>query len=164
MSAPRWLDEHEQRAWRAFQTMHIQLDARLRADLVRGAGMSDADYGVLVHLSEAEDRRLRARELARELQWEKSRLSHQISRMEKRGMVRREECPTDARGAYVVLTDAGFDAISDAAPQHVDAVRRYMIDGLSPAQLDALIEIADIVKARLDDDPTCPTEDVCDEA
>jgi len=163
MTSPNWLDEHEQRAWRSFQTMHIQLDARLRADLVRGSAMSDADYGVLVHLSEAEDRRLRARELALGLQWEKSRLSHQISRMEKRGMVRREECPTDARGAFIVLTDAGFAAISDAAPQHVDAVRRYMIDGLSPAHLDALIEIADIVKGRLADDPTCPTEKPCDQ-
>jgi DNA-binding MarR family transcriptional regulator len=159
---PNWLDDHEQRAWRSYQTMRAQLDARLRADLVRTSGLSDADYGILVFLSEAEDGRLRARELAIGLQWEKSRLSHQISRMEKRGLVERADCPTDARGAFVVLTARGRSAIETAAPLHVDAVRRYVIDGLTPEHLDAMIEIADIVLARLEDDPTCPTEDPCD--
>ena len=162
MTDPNWLDDHEQRAWRAYQQLRHQLDARLRADLVRTSGLSDADYAVLVHLSEAADEQLRARDLAGTLQWEKSRLSHQISRMEKRGLVERAECPTDARGAFVVLTAQGRGAIEAAAPLHVDAVRRYVIDGLSPHHLDALIEIADIVLARLDDDPTCPTEDPCD--
>jgi DNA-binding MarR family transcriptional regulator len=161
-ATPNWLDDHEQRAWRAYQQLRHQLDARLRADLVRTSGLSDADYAVLVHLSEATDEQLRARDLAGTLQWEKSRLSHQISRMEKRGLVSRADCPTDARGAFVVLTDEGRAAIEAAAPLHVDAVRRYVIDGLGPAHLDALIEIADIVLARLDGDPTCPTEDPCD--
>src|SRR5215213_6503396 len=134
MTTTNWLDEHQQRAWRAFRTSHTKLEARLRADLVRTSGMSDADYAVLVHLSEAPDERLRASELAQELQWEKSRLSHQIGRVEKRGLVRREECPTDARGAFIVLTADGRTAITAAAPLHVDAVRRYLIDGLSPAQ------------------------------
>ena len=159
----RWLTEHEQRAWRAYQHLRHQLDARLRADLVRTAGMSDADYAVLVHLSEAPDEQLRARDLAEMLVWEKSRLSHQISRMEKRGMVARADCPTDARGSFIVLTDQGRDAITVAAPLHVDAVRRYLIDGLTPEHLDALIEIAAIVEARLAEDPTCPTEDPCAE-
>ena len=163
-TTPNWLDEHEQRAWRAYQRLHMHLDARIRADLARTSGLSDADYAVLVNLSEAPDRQLRARELAINLQWEKSRLSHQISRMERRGLVGRAECPTDARGSFVVLTDAGYEAITAAAPPHVDAVRRYLIDGLSPAHLDAMIEIADIALARLAEDPTCPTEDVCDEA
>jgi DNA-binding MarR family transcriptional regulator len=158
----RWLTEHEQEAWRAYQRLRHLLDARLRADLVRTSGMSDADYAVLVHLSEAPDERMRARDLAGALVWEKSRLSHQISRMEKRGMVERADCPTDARGAFIVLTDQGREAIAAAAPLHVDAVRRYLIDGLSPELLDALIEIARIADARLADDPTCPTEDVCD--
>jgi DNA-binding MarR family transcriptional regulator len=160
----RWLTEHEQQAWRAYQRLRHQLDARLRADLLRTTGMSDADYAVLVHLSEAPDERLRARDLAVALVWEKSRLSHQISRMEKRGMVERADCPTDARGSFIVLTDQGRGAITEAAPLHVDAVRRYLIDGLSPAQLDALIAIADIADARLADDDTCPTDDPCDEA
>ena len=158
----RWLTEHEQAAWRAYQRLRHQLDARLRADLVRTSGMSDADYAVLVHVSEAPGERVRARDLAEALAWEKSRLSHQISRMEKRGMVERADCPTDARGSFVVLTAQGREAITAAAPLHVDAVRRYLIDGLSPTQLDALVEIADIVEARLADDPTCPTEDPCD--
>lgn len=162
MTEPNWLDDHEQQAWRGYQSMRAQLDARLRADLVRTTGLSDADYAILVFLSEAEDERLRARELAVGLQWEKSRLSHQISRMEKRGLVTRADCPTDARGAFVVLTDQGRSAIEAAAPLHVDAVRRYIIDGLTPAHLDALIEIAAIVEARLTDDPTYPTEDPCD--
>lgn len=160
-TTPNWLSDHEQRAWRAYQQLRHQLDARLRADLVRTSGLSDADYAVLVHLSEASEEQLRARDLAVMLQWEKSRLSHQISRMEKRGLVARADCPTDARGAFVVLTDEGRAAIAAAAPQHVDAVRRYIIDGLSPSHLDALIEIADIVLARLADDPTCPDEDPC---
>jgi DNA-binding MarR family transcriptional regulator len=162
MTDPNWLDDHEQQAWRAYQQLRHQLDARLRADLVRTSGLSDADYAVLVHLSEAADEQLRARDLAGTLQWEKSRLSHQIKRMEKRGLVERAECPTDARGAFVVLTEQGRKAIEAAAPLHVDAVRRYVIDGLTPQHLDALIEIADIVLARLDQDPTCPTEDPCD--
>ncbi len=151
MSAtPNWLTDHEQQAWRAYQHLRQHLDARLRADLVREAGMSDTDYAVLVSLSEAPEQQRRARELAEELQWEKSRLSHQIRRMEARGLVRRAECPTDARGAFIVLTAAGHDAIVRAAPLHVDAVRRYLIDGLSSDHLDALIEIAAIVDARLD--------------
>jgi DNA-binding MarR family transcriptional regulator len=158
----RWLTDHEQRAWRAYQQLRHQLDARIRADLVRTAGMSDADYAVLVHLSEAADERLRARELAATLQWEKSRLSHQITRMEKRGLVERAECPTDARGAFIVLTSQGRDAIDAAAPLHVDAVRRYLIDGLTPDLLDALIAINEVAQSRLADDPTCPTEDPCD--
>lgn len=158
-TTPNWLNDHEQRAWRAYQQLRHQLDARLRADLVRTTGMSDADYAVLVHLSEAADEQMRARDLAGLLQWEKSRLSHQISRMEKRGLVGRAECPTDARGAFVALTDQGREAIAAAAPLHVDAVRRYLIDGLTPAHLDALIEINDIALARLADDPTCPTDD-----
>lgn len=83
--------------------------------------------------------------------------------MEKRGLVRREECPTDGRGAFVALTGTGLAAITEAAPQHVDAVRRYLIDGLSPGHLEALIEIAEIVQARLAQDPSCPTEDPCGE-
>lgn len=157
MATPNWLNEHEQRAWRAYRNLHTHLDARLRADMMRDSGLSDADYAVLVSLSEAPDFRLRSRELASELEWEKSRLSHQIGRMEKRGLVERAECPTDARGAFVVLTDAGRQAVDEAAPQHVDAVRRYMIDVLSRAQLEAIIEISDIVLARLDDDPTGST-------
>lgn len=151
MTDVRWLDEREARAWRRFQRMHTQLSARLDRHLVQDAGMSSADYAVLVGLSEAPQGRLRAFELGAELQWEKSRLSHQLRRMEQRGLVRREECPSDARGLIVVLTPAGRAAIEEAAPQHVEDVRRYFVDPLTAGQLDEMARIAAAVLARLDD-------------
>lgn len=146
----RWLDTREARAWRGYQRMQTQLSARLDRHLVHDAGMSSADYAVLVGLSEAPEGRLRAFELGAELQWEKSRLSHQLRRMEQRGLVRREDCPSDARGLVVVLTAEGRRAIEETAPQHVDDVRRYFIDVLSPDQLEAMATIADAVLTRLD--------------
>ena len=148
----KWLNEQEQRAWRAFLQLAVELNARLNRNLVREAGLSEADYAVLVHLSEAPDNRLRAFQLGRALAWEKSRLSHHLTRMERRGLVSRQECPTDARGAFVVLTDAGRAAIEAAAPRHVADVRRYFIDVLTPAQLDELTKIADTVVERLGED------------
>jgi DNA-binding MarR family transcriptional regulator len=150
MTTPRWLSPSEARAWRAYTRMRIELQARLDRDLARHSGLSDPDYGILVHLSEAPEGRLRPYELSEALQWEKSRLSHQLTRMAKRGLITREECPTDARGAFVVLTAAGRAAIEAAAPAHVEDVRRYLIDVLEPHQLDALADIAETVLARLD--------------
>jgi DNA-binding MarR family transcriptional regulator len=146
---PKWLDTREDRAWRGYQHMHSELNRRLSRQLQRDAGLSDADYAVLVNLSEAPDRRLRLYELGRGLHWEKSRVSHQLTRMAQRGLVARQNCAADGRGAFVVLTDEGFAAITSAAPQHVETVRRYFIDALTPAQLDALSEITDAVSARL---------------
>jgi DNA-binding MarR family transcriptional regulator len=134
----RWLDEGEQRAWRAFLRMHAQLAARLARELQTDSGLSDADYGVLVELSEAPDGRLRPYELQHRLIWEQSRLSHHLARMQRRGHVRREECPADGRGAFVVLTEAGRAAIEAAAPGHVEAVRRLFFDRLTPAQVAGL--------------------------
>jgi DNA-binding MarR family transcriptional regulator len=150
----RWLDEREQRAWRGFVEMHAQLTGRLRRAMQHDAGLSDADYGVLVILSEAADGRLRIFELGRALQWEKSRLSHQLRRMEQRGLVRREGCGTDGRGAFAVLTPAGRTAIEAAAPAHVGEVRRAFVDALTPDQLDAMADIAQAVLANL----AAPTE------
>jgi DNA-binding MarR family transcriptional regulator len=152
-TSPLWLDPQEARAWRGYTRMRVQLQARLDRDLGRHSGLSDPDYGILVHLSEAPDGRLRPYQLAEALQWEKSRLSHQLTRMARRGLVVREECPTDARGAFVVLTSAGRDAIEAAAPAHVEDVRRYLIDVLDPRQLAALADIAETVLAHLEDDP-----------
>ncbi len=152
MSEPRWLDEREARAWRGYNRMRVQLSARLNRRLLRGAGLSLADYEVLVNLSEASDGRLRAFQLGDALQWEKSRLSHHLTRMQRRGLVQREGCSTDGRGAFVVLTDAGRAAIDRAAPEHVQDVRRAFVDVLSPAQLDALDEISQAVLARLSAD------------
>lgn len=154
---PRWLDDREQAAWRGLLQMNQQLLARLNRNLVVESGVSDGDYGILVALSEAPEQRLRAFELARSLMWEKSRLSHQLTRMERRGLVRREECTTDARGAFVVITDAGRTTIEAAAPRHVEHVRRWFVDALSSQQLDALGDIVTTVLNRLDaDSEGCP--------
>jgi DNA-binding MarR family transcriptional regulator len=149
MSEPRWLDEREDRAWRGYTSMQAQLSARLHRNLLRNTGLSLPDYEVLVHLSEAPDGRLRSFQLGAALQWEKSRLSHHLTRMEGRGLVERQECTTDGRGAFVVITAAGSAAIEAAAPSHVSDVREALIDVLTPAQLDALAEIAEAVLAQL---------------
>jgi DNA-binding MarR family transcriptional regulator len=152
MSSPRWLDPLEARAWRGYTRMHVQVQARLDRDLSRHSGLSDADYGILVHLSEAPEGRLRPYQLCEALQWEKSRLSHHLTRMGKRGLVCREDCESDARGSFVVLTGAGRAAIEQAAPAHVEDVRRYLVDRLSGEQLEALADIAETVLAGLEDD------------
>ena len=138
-----WLDEREQQAWRAFLRLHAQVSSRLQRQLQRDCGLSLGDYGVLVNLSEAPDGRMRAFQLADALQWEKSRLSHQLRRMQARGLVDREGCQSDRRGAFVVITEAGRRAIDAAAPGHVAEVRRAFLDALSPADLDALTQMAD---------------------
>lgn len=158
MRETRWLDEREARAWRAFERMRVVLTARLHRHLLQDAGMSGADYEVLVNLSEAPGGRLRAYELGAAMQWEKSRLSHQLSRMERRGLVQRQDCPTDARGLFVVLTAEGRAAIEGAAPQHVDDVRRYLVDVLTPAQLDSLAEISETVLEALDEPDSAGSE------
>ncbi len=130
---PRWLSPDEQQAWRA--TVHLsqllmrQLDRDLNAH-----GLSGHDYEILVELSEAPDQRLRMTELADATSQSRSRLSHQISRMENRGLVRRDECEGDKRGTFAVLTAEGIAAIERVAPDHVENVRRHFIDRLSPRQ------------------------------
>jgi DNA-binding MarR family transcriptional regulator len=146
---PRWLDAREQRAWRGFLAMQAQLQATLHRRLQADAGLSLADFDVLVALSDRADEPVRSGELAGLLQWEKSRLSHHLARMERRGLVAREDCPDDARGAFVVLTDAGRRAQEAAAPAHVAAVRELVFDGLAPEQVDALISVSEEVRARI---------------
>ena len=144
-----WLDETEAHAWRGYLKMNSLLMAQLQRDLLRDANLSGPDYDVLVILSEAKTPRLRMRELGQQLLWEKSRLSHHVTRMERRGLVRREDCDVDARGAFVVLTPQGRRAITEAAPDHVANVRRHFFDHLSPAQVKALAGIADAVVPAL---------------
>ncbi len=145
----RWLTEDEQRAWRGLVQMTSRLDSRLNRELQQMSGLSLADYDVLVLLTEAPDGRLRVFELAEDLQWEQSRLSHHLARMQRRGLVAREECTTDRRGAFVVLTDAGRDAIEKAAPGHVDLVRRLVFYGLSEEQVAMLESFVSRVLSRL---------------
>ncbi len=149
MPRTRWLNQREARAWRQFLLMQGQLRNRIGSQLQRETGLSEADYEVLVHLSEAPSGRLRPYEIGGATQWEKSRISHHVKRMEERGLIKRMPCPTDSRGALVAITAAGRRSIEGAAPRHVEHVREAFIDALTPAQLDALAEISEAVLARL---------------
>jgi DNA-binding MarR family transcriptional regulator len=139
----RWLDETQQQTWQAYLHLNQHLFALLEQQLVRDAGLSGSDYKVLVPLSEVPGGLLRARDLGTEIGWDRSRLSHHLSRMEKRGLVTREECSEDARGLMVRLTDAGRQAIEGAAPQHVESVQRYFFDLVSKEELDTLAAVFD---------------------
>jgi DNA-binding MarR family transcriptional regulator len=149
-SSTRWLDDDEQRTWRAYVRMQARLAAELNRQLQATANLSLADYEVLVRLTDAADERLRPYELQKTLDWEQSRLSHHLSRMQRRDLVRREDCDDDGRGAYIVLTDAGRRAIISAAPDHVETVRHLFFDALKPAQVTALRRLATQVLDRLD--------------
>lgn len=133
---PDWLDPREDRAWRAFMHARHQLNASLNQHLLRESGLSDADYEILAVLSEHPAGRMPAQQLGALVQWEKSRLSHHIRRMQERGLVARESNPADGRSAIICLLPAGHRAIEDAAPQHVRNVRRHFIDLFTPAELD----------------------------
>lgn len=146
----RWLNEREQRAWRGYLTMHAQLNARLHRDLQDDSGLSLADFDVLVQLTDQAEPRLRFSALAQALQWEKSRLSHHLVRMQRRGLVFREECPDDARSTDIALTERGRRTIEQAAPAHVESVRELMFDQLTAEEVDTLADIADRVLQRLD--------------
>jgi DNA-binding MarR family transcriptional regulator len=150
MAKPRWLDEREAHLWRSWLRLNQELLSALEEQINRESGLSGADYAVLVPLSAAPDGMLRARELGREILWDRSRLSHQLGRMEKRGLVVREECAEDARGAMVRMSDAGRAAIQRAAPGHVAATRRYFFDHLSNREVDQLTTVIDRVLANLD--------------
>ncbi|HEY3556241.1 MAG TPA: MarR family winged helix-turn-helix transcriptional regulator [Kribbella sp.] len=160
MTDVRWLDEREARLWQSYRDTHRELMRALEARMITNSGLSGADYALLHPLSEAEDGVLRTRELGRSVGWERSRLSHQVSRMERRGLVCREECTSDARGSMVRLTDLGRKAIESAAPDHVDAVRSYFFDRLTPAEQAQLTTLLDRIAADLPD--TCTAAD-CDD-
>lgn len=138
MGDPRWLNEPEAHVWQQYRDLKRDLQSVQDSQLVRDSGLSGADYALLVPLSETPDGVLRSRDLGLEVGWERSRLSHQVSRMEKRGLVIREACIEDARGAMVRLTEAGRAAIEAAAPAHVEVVRRYFFDPLSPEEVETL--------------------------
>jgi DNA-binding MarR family transcriptional regulator len=156
----RWLDEREAHLWRSWLRVREELPAVLADSLNRDSGLSAADYAVLVPLSESPEGMLRARDLGREIYWDRSRLSHHLRRMENRGLVVREECVEDARGAMVRLTAAGRRAIEAAAPGHVEATRQYFFDLLSAHEVDVLASALDRVLAGLscDDERSALTE------
>src|SRR4249920_3389533 len=121
-----WLTDQEQHVWRGWLKLNAELSAMLQRELQDDAGLSMSDFEVLVHLTDTPDGRVRVTDLARLLLWERSRVSHHVTRMERRGLVERAECAEDGRGAFIVVTPAGRAAIEQAAPGHVRAVRRLM--------------------------------------
>ncbi|MER5807979.1 MarR family winged helix-turn-helix transcriptional regulator [Streptomyces sp. NPDC002033] len=150
--APRWLTESEQQAWYAWRRMFPLVNAEIARDLSQDSALSEADYDVLSVLGSTEGHRTRISALAERMRWSRSRLSHQLTRMEGRGLVRREEVAGDGRGAEVVLTPSGVRAITTAAPLHVRSVRRHLIDALTPAQLATLAEVGETLRHRLGGD------------
>jgi DNA-binding MarR family transcriptional regulator len=149
MSGPRWLDDDEQQTWRAFiagtQLLFDQLDRELQRD----ADIPHAYYQILVMLSESAHRMMRMSELAEMTLSSRSRLSHAVARLEQKGWVRREMCPTDRRGQLAVLTDEGYAALVAAAPAHVESVRTHLFDQLTAAQVHQLRQIAGRLVAHL---------------
>jgi DNA-binding MarR family transcriptional regulator len=146
-----WLTAHEEHVWRAWLTLNARVNAALHRELQDDADLSMPDFEVLVHLTDDPDGRVRVTDLARLLLWERSRLSHHVTRMERRGLVERVECPEDARGAFVAVTPAGRSAIGHAAPGHVRAVRRLVFDGLTGEEVDGFGSTVDKLLARMTD-------------
>lgn len=135
-----WLDELESRAWRALLAAHWRLMAHLDSELQQTQRMSVADYGVLVQLSESEGRMLRMCELADRLQLSPSGLTRRLDGLVAAGFVERARCTTDRRGSFARLTSAGQKRLEEAAPDHVDQVRRHFVDRLTRRQLVSLAE------------------------
>jgi DNA-binding MarR family transcriptional regulator len=134
---PRWLSATEQDAWRAYIRLAKMLTRQLDRDL-NPFGLSTNDYEILAELSEAPGHRLRMSELAELTAQSRSRLSHQITRMEARGLIRRDACTDDKRGTFAVITSHGVAAMERVAPSHVESVRTHFMDHLSPAELQVL--------------------------
>lgn len=146
----RWLTPEEQRAWRAYVGGALLLEDALDRQLQQEAGMPHLYYSILAHLSEAEDRRLRMTDLAGRLKITRSRLTYAVTRLERDGLVRREDCPGDRRGSIAALTDAGMALLERIAPSHVETVRAALFDRLTPEQVGQLEEIFTVVTRGLE--------------
>jgi DNA-binding MarR family transcriptional regulator len=147
---PRWLDDGEMRAWRAYVTASELLRKQLNRELQDRHGLALADYEVLVRLSEQDGGRMRMAQLAGEVASSKSRLSHQIGRMETAGLVQRVECGDDARGVFAEITPAGRARLHETAPTHVTGVRAHLIDLLDGGDQTALADIFERVLSHLE--------------
>jgi DNA-binding MarR family transcriptional regulator len=134
--------------WRTFLQVQRVLDQVVDRQLT-AAGLSRADYDLLAPLSEAPDEGTRARDLGRRIGWDRSRLAHQLRRMEQRGLITRHDCSTDARGTVIKVTAAGRKAVETVAPGHVDTVRRHFVDLLDPAEIDTVTTILERVRDHI---------------
>lgn len=151
----RWLTPDEERAWRAFRRVMVAVQAGTAHDL--GAiGLSEADYEVLSTLSERPDHTSPLHEQATKMGWSRSRLSRHATRMEARGLLRRAPDPADGRGCLLVLTAQGVHTLANAAPAHVESVRRHFIDRLASQDLAAIERLA----RRLEGDEAACASDV----
>lgn len=146
---PRWLDDDQQRNWRAFLSGTTRINEHLETAL-RPFGLDLAEYEILVQLSEAERRSLRMSDLAQNARQSRSRLTHTVSRMEAKGLVSRRACPSDRRGVIATLTEAGWNLIVAAAPAHVQSVREVLVDRVTPDDFEAL---GRVMRAVVDGEP-----------
>ncbi|MCI0689185.1 MAG: MarR family transcriptional regulator [Sporichthyaceae bacterium] len=161
MSGVRWLSAQEQRHWRAYLEVTARLFDKVNRELQQTHNLSLADYEVLVRLSEAPDRRLRMTSLAEHTYSSKSRLSHAVARLERTGLVRRVNCPTDKRGWFAELTAEGLATLERAAPDHVETVRAHLLDVLTRAEFSAvgtaMIKLRDHLRSGSEEsDLDCP--------
>ncbi len=147
--AERWLDPAEMKAWLAFLEVSHLLERAIEQQLRQDAGLSHAQYEILTRLEASDGGRLRMSELADVIVVSRSGLTYQITQLEKAGLVRREKCPSDERGILAILTPAGRDALTRAAPGHLRVVRENLIDALTPAQREALAEGFTAARTRL---------------
>lgn len=149
MAETKWLDDREMRAWQGFLAASALVNRRLDQQLKDDSGLSHPQYEILVRLARAPEGELRMTELANGLVNSKSGLTYQVTQMEKAGLVRRRTCPSDVRGIYAALTEAGRARLTEAAPGHVTMVREVLVDVLTPEQLDALADGLGEVSRRL---------------
>ena len=140
MNDVRWLTPPELQLWQAFMLAQHDLERLISADLA-GSGLSHADYAVLVALSGGDSHGIRVGRLRDWIGWESSRLAHQLRRMEKRGLVDRRPASDDGRGTVVTITDEGRARIVEAAPGHVETVRRHFVELMTPEQRDVLLAV-----------------------
>ncbi|SER78118.1 MarR family winged helix-turn-helix transcriptional regulator [Corynebacterium cystitidis] len=143
----RWLNDEEQEFWRAMLATSRKITRAMDETLLAGSDLSTSEFSVLVALSEAEDCELRLRDLCADLDWDRSRTSHQITRMERRGLVTKKKSPGDARGVVVSLTDEGWRRLEQAAPEHVESVRRLVFDHMYPEDVAHIRRWMDGVQA-----------------
>ncbi len=146
----RLLTESQMRAWRAFLGASTLVSARLNHELDEAAAISMYEYEILVRLFESEAGRVRMSQLADQVSYSRSRLTHTVGRLERAGYVLRSSCPNDRRGVYAHLTKAGYEFLAQTAPIHLDGVRRHLINRFTPSELATLTELLEKITTDAD--------------
>ena len=146
-----WLSERQQAVWRSWLSLNAQLPVVLHRQLAEGSGLTLSDFEVLVQLTDSAEGKVRVTDLSRALSWDRSRVSHHVTRMASRGLVQREECADDRRGAFVAITSNGRDALTFAAPGHASTVKDLVFADLTDAELEVIGQFVENVLSRLSD-------------